>query len=699
MQIYHFPVGVRAEVDFERGVIHQITKNGQSLIFGEVPFFAVKMRTKKGEKRVVSGAECRFSGFEQGAAVYAHKDFDACVRVRAEENALVWGIAVKNKTQDLLEWVELPSLGVKEKLRDEENGVGEIVYPFNEGCIVSNMQKRENFPFRYLEPEYPSYGKYSIFPNMISSQFLAYIANGLGVYLGLHDPERTTKHIDFRYDKDCIKLQTRTFCNADYGQDYEMPFPCVMQFFEGDYYSACEIYRAWFETHLPKNLKKIKDAPDLPKWYSESPIVVAYPVRGKFDTDTMTPNGLYPYENALPILKDLSGQTQSRVMPILMHWEGTAPWAPPYMWPPFGGEEQFCAFVQKAHAENMLVGLYCSGMGWTQQSHLIAEYNREADFIREDIKSIVCSDSNGEISSTICTAQRRGYDLCPACERAKTLFVSEIEKLVNSGVDYVQAMDQNHGGNSYFCYSSAHGHTPAPGKWQAEETLKMLDRIEKGNVLLGCESAAGEPLLSALRFSDNRFELNYYLGLPAPLYGYIYHEYANNFMGNQICHMLSHEEYDYSYRVAHSFICGDMLTAVIDDQGNIAYAWGSSCFKNHTDKATAVAILKNLNAWRQKGGKEFLHTGRMIPPMKITAEGKNTFVLEDGSILEVEKALYSAFEYEGEKRQFVVNYNLQPLQVKFEAAATVYETPDLSSVKAGLNEYQIPPLSAIMLKI
>lgn len=75
---------------------------------------------------------------------------------------------------------------------------------------------------------------------------------------------------------------------------------------------------------------------------------------------------LYPYKNAIPYLKEIADKTQSKVMSLLMHWEGTAPWAPPYMWSPYGGEQQFEEYKKELHELDMLLGLYCSGMGWTQ---------------------------------------------------------------------------------------------------------------------------------------------------------------------------------------------------------------------------------------------------------------------------------------------------------------------------------------------
>lgn len=125
------------------------------------------------------------------------------------------------------------SFGVFGKLKDEQGGRGEILFPYNEGCLVTDMGRRNASPFPYIEPEYPSLGKYAVFPNMICSQFLSYLSEGAGIYLGMHDSARTTKHIDFRSEEDCIKLQLRAFSDVGYGQDYRMPFDCVMAFLKG----------------------------------------------------------------------------------------------------------------------------------------------------------------------------------------------------------------------------------------------------------------------------------------------------------------------------------------------------------------------------------------------------------------------------------------------------------------------------------
>ena len=169
-------------IDFEKGSVQGIIFSGENIVSGETPFFSVKLRDTMGKSRIITAFDCVFQSFDEKCAQYFHKDIETYVFVAQKESGLSWRLSVKNKTDELLEWVELASFGVAEKLRDEENGIGEIVYPYNEGALVTDMKKRMESPFPYIEPEYPSLGKYSVFPNMVSSQFLSYISKGCGVY-------------------------------------------------------------------------------------------------------------------------------------------------------------------------------------------------------------------------------------------------------------------------------------------------------------------------------------------------------------------------------------------------------------------------------------------------------------------------------------------------------------------------------------
>ncbi len=682
-------------MDTARAQLLEIAREGKVLTHGAMPLYGIKLRSRSGQSQWIWAGEGTFAGEKDDVYLYHHEQVEVCLSVKCADGALHSRLRVQNHTKLLIEQVELLPVGVFGKLKGEPGGRGAIVFPYNEGCLVTDMDKRNWSPFPYMEPEYPSLGKYAVFPNMICAQFLAYILDGTGIYLGMHDEGRTTKHIDFRSDGDSIRLQLRTFCDADYGCDYEMPFDCVLQTFEGQWQDACQLYRQWFEGHLPRDLKPIAEE-NLPDWYSNSPIVVTYPVRGKFDTDVMDPNGLYPYENALPHLRTIAEETNSQVMTLLMHWEGTAPWAPPYVWPPYGGEEQFARFVDTVHKERMLIGLYCSGMGWTQQSALVRSYDRRADFEAWNVAQNVCTNSDGSYRSEICKPQREGLDLCPASDFTKQAIAGEAKKMADSGVDYIQLFDQNHGGCSYFCYSDRHGHSPAPGKWQQEHTNKLLEAVQRPGVLFGCESAAAEPFLGKLKFSDNRYELNYYIGLPIPMYSYLYHPYVNNFMGNQICMMLSKEAYNYSYRVAYSFIAGDMLTAVLTDTGEISLCWGNECFRDVADKKTALTVLKNLNAWRTGSGKNYLHMGKMVKPLTLHC-GKKRFMGEDGRPIEDDEVLTARYEYRGACAQFAANYTLSPVTVHTDVPVTVYMDPALQTAAHGVCSFTVPPLSAVML--
>lgn len=694
--------GAQFSVDLQNAVIDSILYNGTQLVCGKASLFAVKLRNHDGSGIIIDGNDCVFDSFDGKTARYVNDKIDVNVHLELScDNAnLLLRADVTNKTDGLVEWVELMSVDVFGKLRDEIGGKGAIVYPFNEGGLVTNMVYRESMPYKYDEPQYPSKSGYSIFPNMICSQFLAYVVQNFGLYLGMHDNERTTKHIDFRYDGDCIKLQMRVFANVNYGENYTMPFDCVMTVFNGGWQSACDIYRNWLEQNLPCGLQKIADNKSLPQWYHNSPVTLIYPVRGERDTGDMTPNGLYPYINVLPLAKKLANVTQSPVMSLLMHWEGTAPWAPPYVWPPFGGEKVFDDFVKAMHDENLLVGLYMSGMGYTLHSNVLPDYDCTQKCVDDGIANIVCTDSDGTAKGIICPQQRKGLDLCPACEQTKQIMSTEIAKLCNAGVDYVQALDQNHGGNSYFCYSDKHGHVPAPGKWQWQHTAEMLQRAKHDNVLFGCESAAAEPLIANLPFSDNRFQLNLYVGTPIPVYSYLYHEYVNNFMGNQVCAMLNKTDNNYPYRLAYSFVAGDMLSIVVTGNGDVQYSWDDwiQPRDKFVDKDIAFGFLSTLCKWRQGGARDFLHLGRMVQPLKLHCE-KESFILDDGSAYHPDQVLTSAYTFNGKTVQFVVNYNTHDADVTFDVPVSGYTDCQLTQKTDFGTSLTIPPLSVVMLEL
>ena len=689
---------VVVEIDFCKCAISSIYFGDEELIEKPIPLFKIRFRDHDASYFYVDAFDFSFIDEKDGKAKYSSEKADVCLKIKALENGLEFGIDVKNKTNLLLEQVEIMSLGLFPKLLDEESGKGEMDIPYNEGARITSIERRNGAWFTYSDVDYPSLSSYHMFPNMISSQFMTYICHNKGLYLGMHDESRTPKHIDFHVADDALQTIMSVFTNCNYGEDYHMDFPSVLLFFEGNYFDGCEIYRKWFYEHKPKDLKTIKDRYDeFPNWYHLSPVVVTYPVIGKADYDKeMLPGGLYPYTNALPIVDYISKETESSVMVVLMQCESTAPWAPPYVWPPYGDINNFFEFRDKLHEKGNYLGVYTSGFGWTNISYR-KDYDKTEEFEKDNLKEIMCSNSDGTIKSTIVSDIRLGYDVCPALEKSKEIFINEANKMVDVGLDYVQILDQNHGGHPYFCYSDKHGHIPAPGKWQIEETLKILSSIDKSHCLLGCESAASEPYIGELSFSDNRFPLIHHIGEPIPMYSYIYHEFVNNFMGNQICCTLMNERFSYTYRAAYSFICGDISTLIIDGESKLHTAWGNDTV---IDYDMPLTFIKNINKWRTGIFKEYLHLGKMVKPLEYKCGEKGVGSLFYKYYFNLKAVLSSAYTNEKDTYQFFVNYDNVPEEIELEKVIDeVVISSNGETKKINSNKIVIEPLSVVAIKI
>jgi len=708
----------RIELDESKGEITSLTNGTKEFICEKMPLFLLQMREHNGDIIQINSYDAKkislvqkeselfvsFSGFRQvNLNLTISFQFDEMISVM---------IKAENHTPMIIEWIEVLPITVPNDLNDS-GGKSKILWGCNEGVVIDDLSLREA-GFGYIEPKYPSEGLMGIFPAVVETQFMAYYDLENGLYIGTHDRNGSVKGIDFYRCGAGIKLQFRLFTGLFAGQDFVMNYPLVIQMFQGNWESAAEIYRNWFENTADTPLIDIKKNKQLPNWYSESPIIVTYPVRGQTDTDLMNPNKLFPYLNAMKHIDRLAEETESKIMVLLMHWEGTAPWAPPYVWPPYGGQDVFQEFADALHQSGHLLGVYCSGLGFTMKSNLVPDYDKSATFAQENLSAVMCLSPEGDLPfSKICTAQRSGYDMCPSCEFTVDTVVEEIQKITSCGIDYIQVLDQNHGGTPYFCYSKDHSHPPVPGKWQVEAMIgllkKLIEAIGKKKVLLGCESAAAEPYIPYLQLNDNRYHLNYHIGKPVPLYAYLYHKYINNFMGNQVgmSSIFDHKKCPNNLlmRMAYAFIAGDMLTFVINDEGVITWNWGCNPTEESPSQKDSIGFAKQLNAWRRERGKKYLYNGKMIKPFEVNGFGENYFYKKNQFHLTLPALFTSRWcADDGMTGQFIVNYNMHAIDcvvhLQKNIPFKVYQNNVLLlQGEQERIELKIPALTSIMIEV
>lgn len=694
--------------DPDRAMLISLTGAGKEYVSEPIPVFDVSLLDQSGKQVKIDASETTLQELRQNEhsfeAVYENDLISVTVSVEVSAQ-ISWGLSMKTGKQYVAEWINYPKITVNNNLSSKPDG-HKILWGFNEGVLVDSMEKRENSYF-YREPEYPSHGLMGIYPAVVETQFMAYFNSEGGLYFGAHDREDCLKGVDFyRHENEGILLQFRHFCGCEFGETFCQSYPMVMDFFAGTWEDAAEIYRSWFEKNKSERFVRIPENPALPKWYGESPVVIAYPVRGRHDTDVMEPNRLYPYSNGLPLVEKLEKELNSKIMVLLMHWEGTAPWAPPVVWPPYGGEEELKKLIDALHEKGNVLGVYCSGIGWTIHSNLV-DYDTTEQFEANHLQDEMCLSPEQTLPySKICTSQRKGYDLCPARDFTVNIMKDQVEKMKAAGIDYIQLLDQNHGGTSYFCYGKKHGHPPVPGKWQVDAMKHLLEEATKDadGVLFGCESAAAQSYIPYLLFSDNRGNLNYFLGEHAPVYAYIFHEYLNNFMGNQVSTGYDNEKSPDSLleRLAYSFSAGDMLTLVMNDDGNIAWKWGLRDFTYVPEQEPVKQLVRNLNGWRQGYGKQYLHTGKMVKGFDVSCD-ENLFYFWTGGTFTRKKLHTRAWQSEtGTVGQFLINYNKEDVECTVSLPEETAEWVTLDGTRqllpSGTQTLTIPALSAVLIE-
>ena len=714
-----------------RGALVSIT-GGRSFLSktAAIPLFTLRFRDAAGNPHLVNSDELHFTSKSSGdEKLLAALSFEGAKThgVSAEvrlcrgdiDSEIHWFIKLNHTRAECLEWIEFPALCVPNELVD--NGSDGLLFsPVMEGVLIEDLAQRESSWLSYQPVEYPNSGWCGYYPGNAQMQFMAFVRGENVLYLGAHDAAHTTKEIEFCRYQDGIRLIFRVFPGAIAAGSYQLPFPMVMTAMSGDWQDAAARYRNWIQSNevgLPPKLRHLSGQ----KWLEDSPIILTYPVTGEgHHAGPTAPNEFFPFVKALPVIEKFGRDFDSRILTLLMHWEGTAPWSPPYVWPPRGGEKGLREFAEALHAKKHLLGVYCSGLAWTNRSNTgDGGYNRQAELERDGLLKHMCRGPKGEYECKICNGEeiRFGYDICAATEFGREVMASEAEKIASAGVDYIQLFDQNLGAASYQCYDPAHGHSPAPGPWQAPAMNKLISAVRtrlakngRPDVILGCEAAAAECFIRQLPLNDLRFHMAFAFGRPVPAYAFVFHEYTTNFMGNQVEALLLLDQKrspeNLMLRLAYSFCAGDLLTVVLKNRNEIHWAWCTKWDVEPPPQVPLIHFIKHLNGWRRGVGKPFLFFGRMEKaiPFQGPEHLRLHLNLKNGEAsLDYSTVLASRWTSpDGRDAQILVNYSPteQLVYLQTDRSFSVLRNArshQAESVRAK-NGINIPPRTAVLVE-
>ncbi len=622
------------------------------------------------------------------------------LRVIAEaeqrDDGIYWGISVENDTDLMIEKLFYPCIRTENNL-EGEGGDYRLFLPCFEGTEIRKLQ---DIPGD--EKEYPGF---------INMQYMAYYNRCGGLYLCAEDVTGTPKVIDCVKQGGGIDLLMGAFVAIAPKERYSLPYRIVTKAFDGGWQACAELYRDFVERSAFPLPPKLSERDDVPQFIRDYALVTIYPVRSVVGVKSyFGPNEYMPYCNALKYLDDFELETESKLMSLLIGWEGSATWAPPLMWPPYGGADALCEFIREMHKRGHYVGLYGSGLNWTDKSILDTTCDFTSYRKEHGVDQFLCKKRDQSLDpDNQFPMLRTGFHMCPHCGGTKELIYRQISDMLDSDVDYLQYFDQNLGGRPAKCYAKDHGHPASYNVCASEDMVEIAEAIcqmaaKKGkSCILGCECAPADYLLRQFRFNDNRFhwamQLSDFCGLEdavcVPAFQFVFAEYIKNFMGNQ-CGFTkavpaSNRE-SLLMRLAYAFAAGDLLTVTWKGGGEIHYDWGADWIEPGPPQVVLKRLIRNLCRFHRGEAYSYLTYGRMEKNIPFSGEGRYVMIAADGREICYPEVFSSVWSYQGKTIQIFVNHTSENKTIVSEGTFARYLDEEASG---AFHEITIPPYSAV----
>ncbi len=592
-----------------------------------LPLLTIELRNEKGVFQTIDSSQAKAvevhddSHDGQRTVVIQFRNMgglpvDATVHVKCpRQSALTyWNFDLKNGTDSWIGHIQFPYIQVP---FDETDGKhpGNILWSIGDGGLTGPVTPSMEVGGWYRsQRNRPEVWRFNNYPGQWASTQLMACYNDLGgLYLACDDNAGLPKFIDPLMEDEGITLGIGHYPGTKGPGTYQLPYHVVLGTFHGDWYAAAEIYRDW-ASKQPFCPAKLADRKDVPKWVTDSPVGIMFPMRGQCDWDgPVTENPEFtPASNAIPYLEKIAAGLDAPLMPLIFNWEHAGPWVQPDAYPPVGGEAAMKEFMATSKAKGWSPGIYGDGLNWVT-SQVNTHYDGMPYFEANGGRAAVSLNWNGgPLEDGGVGAWRTSFSVCVATPRANEMVLDMTRRMAEFGPLLVQMFDQGPGPKA--CYSDHHGHPPVPGPWMIsafKDLLRKDTQVAQGankDVAMCCEAAIPETFLGDFHIWDGRIRT-------CPLYAFIYHEYCNGHQG-LYTNRISDETLRLS--VARALVTGYMTNFTLRDKGLIEYDWDQPWTRAIPDQTAILDWTNRANKMRSGLAKDYLIYGRMLRPWTVS---------------------------------------------------------------------------------
>ena len=540
-------------------------------------------------------------------------DARVTVRCPTDEPLTYWNLELRNGTDSWVGHIQFPVIEVPFD-NPQDGHLSSMLWSIGDGGLTSPVELGMNvggwFHSRHNAPEIWRYNNYP--GQWASTQLMAYYNDLGGLYIACDDAAGAPKFIDPLLEDDGVTMGLGHYPGTRGPGTAKLPYNVVLGTFHGDWYAAAEIYRDWASKQL-FCATKLADRKDIPKWITESPIGIMFPMRGQCDWDgpaAMNPE-YTPAANALPYLEKVAAELEASLMPLVFNWEKAGPWTQPEAFPPVGGEASMRELMAKSKEKGWHPGIYGDGLNWvTWQRN--TDYDGMPYFRAHGGEAASAVSWDGTPLAERAFAWRASYTTCVGTEGARKMVTDMTRQMAELGPGMVQQFDQGPGPKA--CYATNHGHPPVPGPWMIADFKDLLRadrdaaRSVNPEIAMSCEAAPPETFLQDFQIWDARVRT-------CPLYSFIYHEYG---IGHEGLYTNRISDETLRLSVARALVTGYMLNFTLRDKGLITYDWDQPWTRAIPDQAAIFDWAKRVNQLRTGLARDYLIYGRMLRPWTVS---------------------------------------------------------------------------------